>query len=154
VEGGSKLVPLIQKLVDTGVPVMGHLGLQPQMVLQYGGFLLQGNSCEAAERMFSEAIAIQEAGVFSIVLEKIPAELAEKLTHELKVPTIGIASGVNCDGQILVYHDLLGMQPEVNFKFVRRYANLGDTIQTAVKQYANDVRTKEFPSVQESYFIN
>ncbi len=150
-EGGKELVPLIKKLVHSGIPVLGHLGLQPQMVLQYGGFVLQGDTPETAETILENAIALQDAGVFALVLEKVPRALAAKITDTLTIPTIGIASGPECDGQILVLYDMLGLQPEVKFKFARRYIEGGELIQNAIGRYAEDIRAVKFPNDGESY---
>ncbi len=151
VEGGVELCPMIEKLVNTGVPVMGHLGLQPQMVLQYGGYLLQARTPEAVEKIIANAKALEQAGCFSLVLEKIPRDVAEMVTNSISIPTIGIASGPLCDGQILVLHDMLGLQPEVKFKFARRYAEVGNTIISAVEQYRDDIKNLNFPTDEESY---
>ncbi|MCX7834461.1 MAG: 3-methyl-2-oxobutanoate hydroxymethyltransferase [bacterium] len=148
-EGGFDIIPLVQKLTKFGVPVMGHIGLQPQSVLQYGGYVLQGNAEE--KTLIEEAKALEGAGAFCIVLEKVSVKTAEKITNSISIPTIGIASGPYCDGQILVFHDVLGLQPEVHYKFVRRYAEIGLLIKNAIERYANDVRESNFPSINESY---
>lgn len=150
-EGGQEILPLVKKLTQFGIPVMGHIGLQPQSVLQYGGYILQGETDLASEKLLEDAIALEQAGVFSIVLEKVSRSTSKKLTNSLSIPTIGIASGVECDGQILVFHDLLGLQPNIHFKFARRYAEVGTEILKAVQQYSMDVREMKFPSEEESY---
>ncbi|MBD3285885.1 3-methyl-2-oxobutanoate hydroxymethyltransferase [candidate division WOR-3 bacterium] len=152
VEGGSPHIrEIIGKLVEVGIPVMGHLGLTPQSVHKIGGYKLQGKKDADAELMLSEAGLLEEAGCFSIVLEKIPAELAEKITSAVSVPTIGIGAGPDCDGQILVLYDILGLDPEFKPRFVRRYAELEQVIREALERYTEDVSRGKFPSEEESF---
>ncbi len=153
VEGGTRIVPQIEAMVNSGIPVMGHLGLTPQSVNQFGGFSVQGQNKEKALELVEDALALEEAGVFSIVLETVPKELAEIITDKLSVPTIGIGAGANCDGQILVLHDLLGVDEEFTPNFVRKYVNLNEIIIKGVKEYIQDVKNKNFPAAEESYSI-
>ena len=150
-EGGRKRVEVVRAIVDAEIPVMGHVGLTPQSLLAMGGFRVQGRAVEEVENLVRDARALVEAGVFSIVLEGIPADVAAMITREVAVPTIGIGAGAGCDGQVLVYHDLLGMFPGPQPKFVRRYAELHDAAVDAVRRYADDVRARAFPSAAESY---
>lgn len=150
-EGGEEIAPIIHKLVHSGIPVMGHVGMQPQRVREYGGYLLQGKDEAGAERIIRDAHAVASAGAFSIVLEKIPRALAERITHELHIPTIGIASGPDCDGQILVSYDMLGLADQFKFRFVRRYIEGAQLIRDAVKKYGEDIRTGDFPAESESF---
>jgi 3-methyl-2-oxobutanoate hydroxymethyltransferase len=149
-EGGRRSVGAVRRMVDAGIPVMGHLGLTPQSVLEFGGFFLQGRG-PAGDRLLEDARLLEQAGVFSIVLEKIPAELARRVTEEVKVPTIGIGAGPHCDGQVLVLHDLLGLVPEFQPRFVKRYAELGEVVKDAVGRYCEDVRAGSFPGPEHSY---
>lgn len=150
-EGGRKVTEAIEKMTSFGIPVMGHLGLTPQSINQYGSYRARGTNPEEAQQIFDDAIALQEAGVFSIVLEKIPAELGKRITDALKVPTIGIGAGPYCDGQILVYTDMLGLTVDFNPRFVRRYADLHKEIKQSVTQYGDDIRSNSFPTLRESY---
>ena len=150
-EGGKQITEAIYKMTTFGIPVMGHLGLTPQSINQYGSYRARGTTPEEAEQIYQDAIALEEAGVFSIVLEKIPALLGKKITEKLKIPTIGIGAGPFCDGQILVYTDMLGLTIDFNPRFVRRYANLNELIKESVINYGNDIREKKFPSEKESY---
>jgi 3-methyl-2-oxobutanoate hydroxymethyltransferase len=150
-EGGRKRIEVIRALVDAEIPVMGHLGLTPQSVLPMGGYKVQGRTKDAADVLLEDAREITAAGVFSIVLEGIPAELAQRITEAVAVPTIGIGAGPSCDGQVLVIHDLLGLLPGDVPKFVRRYADLHGAARDAVRQWASDVRTRAFPSNDETY---
>jgi 3-methyl-2-oxobutanoate hydroxymethyltransferase len=152
-EGGRKRVAMIEALVDAEMPVMGHLGLTPQSVHAMGGFKIQGKTIDAANALIDEALAIEAAGVFSIVLEGVPDEVARMVTDAVSVPTIGIGAGPHCDGQVLVYHDLLGLQDRLIPKFVRRYANIKAESVAAVEAYAADVRGRRFPSGDESYHL-
>ncbi len=151
VEGGRSVAPTIQRLVSTGIPVMGHLGLTPQSINVFGGYQLQAIDQEARDRLLAEARLLEEAGCFSIVLEKIPEALAREVSGAIGIPTIGIGAGVGCDGQILVTQDMLGLFTEFKPKFVRRYAELAADIEQAVAQYAEDVRKGTFPAPEESY---
>jgi len=153
-EGGRKRVPMIEALVDAEIPVMGHLGLTPQSVNSMGGYRVQARSSEAALQLVSDAKALQHAGCFAIVLEGVPDEVAHMVTAALDVPTIGIGAGTHCDGQVLVMHDLLGLEDRPPAKFVRRYASLKATAVEAVTAYASDVRSGAFPSSAETYHLN
>lgn len=153
IEGGEKRLELIHRLVEAEVPVMGHVGLTPQSLHALGGFKVQGKTAEAAEQLLRDARAVEAAGAFSIVLEAVPRELAAKVTRELRIPTIGIGAGPECDGQVLVIHDLLGLHLGRQPKFARRYANLAETIAQAVGHYCADVRSGAFPSDAESYHV-
>ncbi len=153
-EGGRKRVPMIEALVDAEIPVMGHLGLTPQSMHAMGGFKVQARESEAALQLVADAKALQHAGCFAIVLEGVPDEVAAMVTEALDVPTIGIGAGARCDGQVLVFHDLLGIEDRVSPKFVRRYASLKESAVEAMSAYAADVRTGAFPSAAESYHLN
>ncbi len=150
-EGSARMAETIRRLVEVGIPVMGHIGMQPQMVRIYGGYSLQGKGEADAERIVRDAEAVQEAGAFSLVLEKIPLGLARRITEKIAIPTIGIAAGPDCDGQILVNYDLLGLADQFKFKFVRRYLELAREIRDAVKEYGEDIRSGRFPSAKESF---
>jgi len=151
VEGGQAIASTINKMVDIGIPVMGHLGLTPQSIHAFGGYKVQGMKQEHADRMINDAKVLEQAGVFCIVLEKIPAELAKQITAAITIPTIGIGAGASCDGQVLVTQDLLGMFRKFKPKFVRRYAKIGDDIEKACKKYIRDVKSSKFPSDNESF---
>jgi 3-methyl-2-oxobutanoate hydroxymethyltransferase len=153
-EGGRKRVPMIQALLDTEIPVMGHVGLTPQSVHAMGGFKVQGKEVAAATDLVADAEAITSAGCFSIVLEGVPDRVAQMITEAVPVPTVGIGAGRWCDGQVLVFHDLLGLEDRVLPKFVRRYASLKAEAVTAMTAYATDVRTGRFPSDEESYHLS
>jgi 3-methyl-2-oxobutanoate hydroxymethyltransferase len=150
-EGGIKRLPVIAAILDAEIPVMGHLGLTPQSVLPMGGFRVQGKTDSAADLMVEEAQALAKAGVFGIVLEGIPGALATRITSSVDVPTIGIGAGIGCDGQVLVYHDLLGMLPDRPPKFVRRYADIYENQVEALRRFVGDVRDGAFPSDKETY---
>jgi 3-methyl-2-oxobutanoate hydroxymethyltransferase len=151
VEGGERRIELIARLVEAEIPVMGHVGLTPQSINSMGGFHVQGKSAEASVQIERDARAAEAAGAFAIVLESIPRELAARVTERLRIPTIGIGAGPDCDGQILVFHDLLGLTPGRVPKFARQYADLSNVISQAVAAYCNDVRQGSFPSDAESY---
>jgi 3-methyl-2-oxobutanoate hydroxymethyltransferase len=151
VEGGEVRAKTIRAIVDAGIPVMGHLGLTPQSVHQLGGFLPQGKTALAAKKLLDDAIMIEDAGCFSIVLESVPARLATRISERLAIPTIGIGAGTGCDGQILVSHDLLGIFTEFTPKFVRKYADLNTVISTAFGFYREDVRNLRFPAREHSF---
>lgn len=151
VEGGAKRLEAVRAILDAEIPVMGHLGLTPQSVLAMGGYKVQGREQPAAEILLRDAKALADAGVFSIVLEGIPAILAERITASVPVPTIGIGAGARCDGQVLVVHDLLGMLPGPVPKFVRRYADLQGEAAAAASRWAEDVRNGAFPGPEETY---
>jgi len=150
-EGGLKRVKLVRRLVNEEISVMGHIGLTPQSINQLGAYRVQGKTADAAKRLLDDAYALEEAGVFSIVLELVPREIAQMITESVKVPTIGIGAGVHCDIQVLVFHDLLGMAFGKLPRFVRAYANLRETITDAVTRWAEDVRAGTYPSNAESY---
>ncbi len=151
VEGGARMAGRIKALTDADIPVMGHIGLTPQSVNKLGGYRVQGKNYKDARQIKQDARKLQEAGVFSIVLEGIPDDLAGEITQEVRVPTIGIGAGVQCDGQILVLHDLLGLGMDSSPKFVKQYANLGDEVQRAVGNYIQEVRDESFPDEKHSY---
>lgn len=150
-EGARGNLELISHLVDTGIPVMGHLGLTPQSVNQLGGYKVQGRRSEEGERILNDALALEKAGCFSVVLECVPAHLGAEITAQLKIPTIGIGAGVETDGQVLVWHDLLGFQTNFKPKFVRQYLNGAELVEKAVENYARDVKNSQFPSAKESF---
>jgi 3-methyl-2-oxobutanoate hydroxymethyltransferase len=152
-EGGRKRVPAVQAIVDAEIPVMGHIGLTPQSVHAMGGFKVQGKNIDAAAALVDDAHALVDAGCFSIVLEGVPDAVARMVTEAVPVPTIGIGAGPWCDGQVLVFHDLLGIEDRIAPKFVRRYAALKADAVDAMRNYAADVRTGEFPSADESYHL-
>ena len=153
IEGGKKRVETIEKLVDSEIPVMGHLGLTPQSKNIMGGYKVQGKSLEIAEQLLNDALAIEKAGCFSIVLEGTPSVVADVITKTVEIPTIGIGAGVDVDGQVLVFHDLLGMKSQeyIDAKFVKRYSDQYDNTVSALQQYKNEVENKEFPTESQSY---
>jgi len=151
VEGGERRLELIARLTEAEIPVMGHIGLTPQSVNAMGGYRVQGKTTDSAERLLRDATAVEAAGAFAVVLEAVPRELAAQITRELRIPTIGIGAGPDCDGQILVVHDMLGLTFDQTPKFARQYANLGEAISKAVRGYCDDVRSGAFPSDRESY---
>lgn len=150
-EGGEEILPAIRHMIQAGVPVMGHLGLTPQSVNQFGGYGLRAKEEAEAEKLLRDARLLDEAGCFSIVLEKIPAALAERVTKEVSCPVIGIGAGAGCDGQVLVLHDMLGLNQGFQPKFLRRYAQLAGDVKNAVGQYVSTVKERSFPSAEESY---
>jgi 3-methyl-2-oxobutanoate hydroxymethyltransferase len=150
-EGGERVLPAIRRLVEIGIPVMGHLGLTPQSVLAFGGYKVQARGEADQERLLQEARALEEAGCFAVVLEGIPASLGGLVSRTLAIPTIGIGAGSACDGQVLVSHDLLGLFLGRTPKFVRRYADLAGTVRDAFARYVGDVKARTFPSEEESY---
>ena len=152
-EGGAVHAELIKRLVSAGIPVMGHIGLTPQSYHQLGGFKVQGRDPGARERLLADARTLEDAGVYSIVLEAIPADIADDITARVSVPTIGIGAGSSCDGQVLVSYDALGMDETFKPRFVRRYATLGSTIKDAITHYVADVRAGSFPSDAESFTL-
>ena len=149
-EGGRIVAPLVRKLVGYGIPVMGHIGLTPQSVNQLGGYRVQGRTSETARELIDDAIAVEEAGAFSIVLELVPAQVAAAISERLGIPTIGIGAGPHCDGQVQVFHDLLGIDPDFHPRHSRRYAELGEAIQSAVRSYVADVQAANFPTDAQS----
>jgi 3-methyl-2-oxobutanoate hydroxymethyltransferase len=151
-EGGTEMVPVVRAIVRRGaIPVMGHVGLTPQSVLAFGGYRVQGKGAEAAARVTADALALQEAGCFAIVLEGVPADLGRAISTRLHIPTIGIGAGPGCDGQVLVFHDYLTFGTEFAPKFVRRYADVGKVIREATEHYVKDVKSGRFPGAEESY---
>jgi 3-methyl-2-oxobutanoate hydroxymethyltransferase len=150
-EGGAEILDSVRKVVDAGIPVMGHLGLTPQSIYKFGTYTVRAKEEAEAAKLRADALQLQEAGCFALVLEKIPASLAQEVSASLQIPTIGIGAGVHCDGQVLVMHDMLGINVEFQPRFLRRYLNLHEQITQAVQQYVQDVKTKDFPNAQESY---
>jgi 3-methyl-2-oxobutanoate hydroxymethyltransferase len=153
-EGGRKRLPVVEAIIDAEVPVMGHLGLTPQSVHAMGGFKVQGKERSAALELVDDARALEDAGCFSIVLEGVPDDVARMVTDAVSVPTIGIGAGRYCDGQVLVFHDVLGLEDRIIPKFVRRYADLKATGVAALSEFAGDVRAGRFPADQESYHLS
>lgn len=153
-EGGASVAETVHRIVDCGIPVAGHLGLTPQSVYQLGGHRVQGKSDGAAQRILDDARCIEEAGAFALVLELVPAPLAQKITQSLSIPTIGIGAGPFCDGQVQVIYDLLGIDPEFKARHVRRYANLAEIIREAASHYATDVGDGAFPGPAESFGLD
>jgi 3-methyl-2-oxobutanoate hydroxymethyltransferase len=150
-EGGVEHAALVERLVKIGIPVMGHVGLTPQSVHAMGGFRVQGRTEEQARRILDDALALDEAGVYALVLEGVPRELGARITREVSCPTIGIGAGVGCDGQVLVIYDLLGMDETFRPKFVKRYDNLAVRVRTAVESYVTEVRSGLFPDEEHSF---
>ncbi len=150
-EGGVVRVEMVRALVDAEIPVMGHLGLTPQSVLAFGGFKVQGKTREAAKMLVEDALALEDAGVYAMVVEGVPSEVGRRITEAVSVPVIGIGAGPDTDGQVLVFHDLLGLSNRTPAKFVRQYADLGAQITDAVSRYARDVRENTFPGPNETY---
>jgi 3-methyl-2-oxobutanoate hydroxymethyltransferase len=153
-EGGRKRLPMIERIIAAEIPVMGHIGLTPQSVNAMGGFKVQGREAEAARKLVQAAKSLEHAGCFSIVLEGVPVKVAEMVTDAIDVPTIGIGAGPHCDGQVLVYHDLLGIEDRFVPKFVRRYADVKSVSVAAIERYAADVRSGSFPNDEESYHLS
>lgn len=149
-EGGRERADAIRSITHAGIPVMGHIGLTPQSVNQLGGFRAQGKTTSAAKRLYEDALILEEAGAFSIVLESVPARLAELISKKISIPTIGIGAGVGCDGQVLVTHDLLGLFDRFTPKFVKKYANFHKEMQKAFSDYIEDVETKRFPAQEHT----
>jgi 3-methyl-2-oxobutanoate hydroxymethyltransferase len=150
-EGGRPMAETVRALVDRGIPVIGHLGLTPQSVHALGGYRVQGREAAAAERLLADAQALEEAGACGIVLELLPAALAKRITAALTIPTIGIGAGAGCDGQVLVLHDMLGLNEMFNPKFLKRYAELGEAVRAAVRSYAAEVRDGTYPGPEHSF---
>jgi 3-methyl-2-oxobutanoate hydroxymethyltransferase len=150
-EGAGPMLPRVRTIVDAAIPVMGHIGLTPQSATMLGGFKTQGKTAAAARTLVTDALALQDAGCFAIVLEAVPAPVADEITRRLEIPTIGIGAGPGCDGQVLVYHDLLGLSEGHLPRFVKRYANLSREIRDALEAYADDVRTGRFPEEAHTY---
>ena len=151
IEGGHRVAEAVRRMTEAGIPVMAHLGLTPQSINQFGSYRARGQNKEEADQMMSDALELQEAGAFALVLEKIPMELAQKISAALSIPTIGIGAGPHCDGQILVYTDMLGLTIDFSPRFVRRYDNLHEKITTMIGTYINDVKRGDFPNIDESY---
>jgi 3-methyl-2-oxobutanoate hydroxymethyltransferase len=150
-EGGEEVVDAIRRIVSAGIPVMGHLGLTPQSIYKFGTYTVRAKEEEEANKLRKDAKLLQEAGCFAIVLEKIPAELAREVSESLTIPTIGIGAGMHCDGQVLVMHDMLGINTEFKPRFLRQYLNIHEQATTAVQQYIKDVKAKNFPDASEQY---
>jgi 3-methyl-2-oxobutanoate hydroxymethyltransferase len=150
-EGGDEVVEGIRRIISAGVPVMGHLGLTPQSIYQFGTYQVRAKEDAEAEKLRRDALLLQEAGCFAIVLEKIPATLAAEVSASLHIPTIGIGAGGACDGQVLVMHDMLGINHEFKPRFLRQYLNLYEQVGNAVRQYIGDVKSRDFPNEQEQY---
>ena len=153
-EGGVAIADTVRRIVDAGAPVMGHIGLTPQSVNALGGYRVQGRTRAAARRLLDDALALQDAGAYSVVLECVPSPLARVITERLTIPTIGIGAGPDCDGQVQVFHDMLGLFSDFLPKHARRYATLSDDITAAFRQYADDVRAGDFPAESESFTMN
>ncbi len=151
IEGGIEIQKSIKKIVNAGIPVMGHLGLTPQSIYQFGTYKVRAKEDAEAEKLFSDAKLLEELGCFALVLEKIPADLAKKVSESISIPTIGIGAGPDCDGQVLVYQDMVGMNQGFSPKFLRRYLDLYTEITGAVSQYVKDVKAVDFPNKNESY---
>lgn len=151
IEGGLEIIEDIKKITDAGIPVMGHLGLMPQSINKYGSYVVRAKEEAEAQKLIDDAHLLQRTGCFAVVLEKIPAKLAEQVSRELDIPTIGIGAGAGTDGQVLVIHDMLGINKNFSPKFLRRYADLYSVMTDAVKAYISDVKSKDFPNESESY---
>jgi 3-methyl-2-oxobutanoate hydroxymethyltransferase len=151
IEGGRETAATIRAIVQAGIPVMGHIGLTPQTVSQLGGFRIQGKTAASAQSLLEDALVLQEAGCFSVVLEAIPAAVASYISQQLIIPTIGIGAGVGCDGQVLVYHDLLGLYDRLQPRFVKQYGAIGEAVTTAVQTYCEEVRSRKFPAEEHTY---
>jgi 3-methyl-2-oxobutanoate hydroxymethyltransferase len=150
-EGGVAVRHSIQAIVNAGMPVMGHVGLTPQSVHQFGGYKIQGREKNRREMVLNDALAVQEAGAFSVVLEGIPTDLADEITERLAIPTIGIGAGMHCDGQVLVTHDMLGLFDDFTPKFVKRYADVKTIMTGAAKEYIGEVKARKFPAEEHSF---
>lgn len=151
IEGGEEIIEDIRKIINTGIPVMGHLGLMPQSINKYGTYTVRAKEQKEAEKLMRDGLLLQEVGCYAITLEKIPAKLANEITQKLSIPTIGIGAGQHTDGQVLVMHDMLGINKGFSPKFLRRYEDLHSVIIKAVKNYINDVKEKDFPNESEAY---
>ena len=150
-EGGSEIIESVKRILSAGIPVMGHLGLTPQSIYKFGTYTVRAKEEEEAKKLLEDAKLLEESGCFAIVLEKVPAKLAEKVAKNLSIPVIGIGAGADVDGQVLVLHDMLGMNHDFNPRFLRRYLNLHEDISNAVTQYISDVKTSDFPNNNEQY---
>lgn len=151
IEGGEEILDSVRRIISAGVPVMAHLGLTPQSIYKFGTYSVRAREEAEAEKLKKDALLLQEAGCFAVVLEKIPATLAKEVSESLTIPTIGIGAGPHCDGQVLVMHDMLGINTEFKPRFLRKYLNLHEQITQAAQQYIQDVRSNDFPSMSESY---
>jgi 3-methyl-2-oxobutanoate hydroxymethyltransferase len=150
-EGGSEIIESVERILTAGIPVMGHLGLTPQSIYKFGTYSVRAKEDQEAQKLMSDAKLLEKTGCFAIVLEKVPAELAKRVSDSIHIPVIGIGAGGNVDGQVLVTHDLLGMTHEFSPRFLRRYLSLFDEITGAIKSYVNDVKKKDFPNKNEQY---
>lgn len=150
-EGGEEVIDSIKKIVSAGIPVMGHLGLTPQSIYKFGTYTVRAKESDEANKLRRDAKLLEKAGCFGVVLEKIPADLAKEVTDSLQIPTIGIGAGMHCDGQVLVMHDMLGINTEFKPRFLRQYLNLNEQVTEAVQRYINDVRNQDFPNESEQY---
>jgi 3-methyl-2-oxobutanoate hydroxymethyltransferase len=150
-EGGSEIIESVERILTAGIPVMGHLGLTPQSIYKFGTYTVRAKEQEEADKLLADAKLLEEAGCFALVLEKVPAQLAQKLAESINIPVIGIGAGAGVDGQVLVLHDMLGMTHEFNPRFLRRYLSLFDEITGAVKSYVSDVKSTDFPNEKEQY---
>ena len=150
-EGGKEILESVDRVLSAGVPVMGHLGLTPQAIYKFGTYAVRAREKEEAEKLIDDAIALEKSGCFALVLEKVPSDLTRQVVEELSIPVIGIGAGPHADGQVLVMHDMLGINKEFNPRFLRRYADLQEIITDAVRQYITDVKSKDFPNLDESY---
>lgn len=150
-EGGSFIMDSVKRIISAGIPVMGHLGLTPQAIYKFGTYEVRAKEEAEAEQLRADALALEKAGCFALVMEKIPSHLAKEVTASLKIPTIGIGAGPDCDGQVLVTHDMLGINKEFSPRFLRRYANLYDVMKEAIEHYIKDVKSGDFPNEKESY---
>jgi 3-methyl-2-oxobutanoate hydroxymethyltransferase len=153
-EGGQYIAPIVERLTACGIPVMGHLGLTPQSIHQLSGFRVQGRDTDTAQRLADDAVALQQAGAFSVVLELVPTELARRISQSLDIPTIGIGAGNGCDGQVQVWHDVLGLYEDFVPKHTKQYATLGNTIRAALSQYVEDVQSGAFPTAEQSFAMD
>ena len=153
-EGGASVKDIVKALVKAGIPVMGHIGLTPQTISMLGGFKVQGKDAQAAQKIIDDALLLEDAGAFSVLLEAVPAPIAKRVTERLKVPTIGIGAGVHCDGQVLVVHDMLGLFDRFTPKFAKRYVNLSEAILKAFDSYIQEVEKGAFPADQHSFHID
>lgn len=150
-EGGASIADTVKRIVDAGIPVMGHLGLTPQSIYKFGTYKVRAKDQQEADELIRDAKLLEEAGAFGIVLEKIPSELAKRVTESISVPTIGIGAGPHCDGQVLVLHDMLGLNKDFNPRFLRRYTDLDTEMTRAIRQYVKDVKSVDFPNDNEQY---
>ena len=152
-EGGAEVAETVRAIYNAGIPVLGHVGLTPQSISKLGGFKVQGRTADSAAKLLADALALQEAGCFAVVLEAVPARVAEVVTRRLTIPTIGIGAGAGCDGQVLVYHDLLGLFDKFQPRFVRQYANVAQVIAGALEQFRQEVEAGQFPAAEHTFSI-